>query len=498
MNILVDLRPALDGHSGIPQDTRMLFGGLAHHAALRPVGLLQSGNLVLDPGLPLDSAGRIVQSMTPARRVDALSKVVVSLHQGPAWHRAVWLRRRFLEFAGPGWAGLKSLCGLSSSLSAFDPEQFHDFVWRALFAKSLHVADFDAVMACQFRVLRWPWSRMNQMGVVTGAMGHSVYPRLHTQGLAAFVAQTPYPGRVTRGTRLVVRYHDAMPLFMPHTVRNRGIHRAMHFRALIRNARDGAWFACDSDASRSDLLSILPELEDRSGTIPAMVSHHYTEESEGPSRVLDVIRARRNRDAPAGGGNDGDLLEHAGTPLPYLLMVSTIEPRKNHEALVDAWEQLRAREHRQLRLVLVGAMGWESEAMLERLRPWLERGGVHMLAGVPPQDLRLLYRHAMVTVCPSLNEGFDLSGAEAMASGGIVAASGIRVHRDVYGEAAEYFNPYSSADVAQVVDRLVRQWTPELRADRVAAGLRLSARYKSDIVMPQWATFLENACGRPA
>lgn len=498
MKILVDLRPALDGHSGIPQDTRMLFGGLAHHPAVSPVGLLQSGNLVLDAGLQLDAQGKISSGLDPTQSIDILSKAVVSLQQGPVWHRVIAARRRLMAIAGPTGAGLAALLSMSTRLTGFDPTHFHDFLWRSVFAKSLPVGDFAAVMACQYRLFRWPWSRLNQLGVVTGSLGHAVFPRLRTYGLDGFVAQTPYPGRVTRGTRLIVRYHDAMPLLMPHTVRNRGFHRAMHFHALVRNARDGAWFACDSDATRSDLLSFMPQLEDRSATIPAMVSHHYTAQAEGPARVTDVIRSRRNRDAPAGGGVDGaEPVEADGAP-GYLLMVSTIEPRKNHEAVLDAWEQMRAQGHPDLQLVLVGSLGWDGEPILRRLTPWLERGGVHMLAGVPPQDLRLLYRHALMTICPSFSEGFDLTGAEAMASGGLVAASDIRVHRDVYGQAAEYFNPYAPADLVQVLDRVIRSWSAQQRLERAQTGLQVASQYKSDVVIPQWFAFLEKACGRSA
>ncbi|MDR7927306.1 hypothetical protein RIE95_09980 [Acidithiobacillus thiooxidans] len=48
-----------------------------------------------------------------------------------------------------------------------------------------------------------------------------------------------------------------------------------------------------------------------------------------------------------------------------------------------------------------------------------------MLHSVPAEALRLLFRQAVVTVCPSVGEGFDFSGVEAMRCGGVVAASDI-------------------------------------------------------------------------
>jgi len=63
---------------------------------------------------------------------------------------------------------------------------------------------------------------------------------------------------------------------------------------------------------------------------------------------------------------------------------------------------------------------------------------VFLLNNVPADDLRVLYRHAAATVCPSLAEGFDFSGVEAMRCGGVVLASDIPVHREVYQDAAHY------------------------------------------------------------
>ena len=107
----------------------------------------------------------------------------------------------------------------------------------------------------------------------------------------------------------------------------------------------------------------------------------------------------------------------------YLLMVSTLEPRKNHLTLLAAWEQLQAEHHEDLELVIVGMLGWDHEAIVHKFRPWIERGTLHVLEDVPSAELRLLYRHAAATVCPSFGEGFDFSGVEAMRSGGAVVAS---------------------------------------------------------------------------
>jgi glycosyltransferase involved in cell wall biosynthesis len=178
--------------------------------------------------------------------------------------------------------------------------------------------------------------------------------------------------------------------------------------------------------------------------------------------------------------------------LPYLLMVSTLEPRKNHQVLLDAWELLRSGRHPGLHLVCVGSLGWDYETILQRFAPWLERGGVHFLHAVPANDLRLLYRHARATVCPSLAEGFDYSGIEAMRCGGTVVASDIEVHKGVYGGAAEYFSPYAPAQLAAVLDPLIdgSEAAQRRRDELVEEGLRQSSRYTPEALLPQWAELL--------
>ena len=78
----------------------------------------------------------------------------------------------------------------------------------------------------------------------------ALYPGSIPRGFDVMLVETPFPGRVSPRTRMVVRYHDAIPLLMPHTIKDRGYHRAAHYQALLRNVRDGAWFACVSEATR--------------------------------------------------------------------------------------------------------------------------------------------------------------------------------------------------------------------------------------------------------
>lgn len=342
------------------------------------------------------------------------------------------------------------------------------------------------------------------------------YPRLDTRGVNVFIAQTPYPGRVDASTALVVRYHDALPVFMPHAFANKARHQATHFNALLSNVRSGAYFSCVSEATRQDLLKIFPEVAERSVAIHNMVSPHFFFEDSSPARVLDIVRSRLNQQSPEThpnfrslGEQDSFYRQHLGVvagtgtsvgvanpvppPLRYLLMVSTVEPRKNHLALIAAWQAVRAELDPDIKLVMVGGLGWDVEPILREMRSWIDQGGIFMLSAVPADDLRVLYRHALATVCPSLAEGFDFSGVEAMRCGSVAVASDIPVHREIYDDAAEYFDPYDVKSLADTLKRtLYSQDSVGRRSSLVAKGKFVSSRYLPEAILPKWEAFLND------
>jgi glycosyltransferase involved in cell wall biosynthesis len=493
LTVLLEMRPALEGHSGIPQETRLLFRGLNLIGDCAVHGLIQSSGRVLARGLPARTGAR---ERHAALRVDAqfnrLARVVVSFQRSSGGLMPESVRKRLALFKSVLSLTVRQGLGLAHELTRFDPEYFRDFIWRTLFDRTLSADDMDAVTRAQFRIASIPWGVMHRFGLATRALtGHAAYPRLDTRGYDVLVAETPFPARVSRGTRMVVRYHDAVPILMPHTIAEKAYHQASHYHALRANVRDGAWFSCVSEATRQDLIAIFPQAQARSVTIPNMVSAAYFREDTPRGAIIEILRTRLNARIKQAGPTGGEAPE-------YLLMVSTIEPRKNHLTLLSAWERLRAEGHPQLKLVLVGMLGWEYKTVVRRLRTWLDRGEVVMLEDVPSGELRQLYRHAAATVCPSLYEGFDFSGVEAMCCGGVVAASDIKVHLEIFDDASEYFNAYSEQDMARVVAALIAPSNEARRADLRERGQAVSERYAPERIIPQWTAFLRDVVAGPA
>jgi glycosyltransferase involved in cell wall biosynthesis len=127
----------------------------------------------------------------------------------------------------------------------------------------------------------------------------------------------------------------------------------------------------------------------------------------------------------------------------YLLAVGTLQPRKNLEAVLAAFERL-GREHT---LVVVGARGWRDEGLMAKL----ERDRVEVHGHVGDDELVTLYRGAACLVFPSLAEGFGFPLLEAMACGTPVVCADAGSLPEVAGGAAHTVPPHDHDALATAV-----------------------------------------------
>jgi glycosyltransferase involved in cell wall biosynthesis len=183
------------------------------------------------------------------------------------------------------------------------------------------------------------------------------------------------------------------------------------------------------------------------------------------------------------------------TPLPaphslpdkYILFVSTIEPRKNLEVLLDAFARLRARGAYNGALVVVGRVGWKSESIIPRLRA----PGVHHLDYVPPAQLASIYRNAELFVFPSIYEGFGFPLLEAMVYGIPSIAARSSSLPEIGGDAALYFSPRDSHALEAQMERALTD--PALRTQLSAAGVARAAQFRWDVAAEQTLAVLRRS-----
>lgn len=154
---------------------------------------------------------------------------------------------------------------------------------------------------------------------------------------------------------------------------------------------------------------------------------------------------------------------------PVFLMVSTIEPRKNHRYLIDAFERAWAAGS-SARLCIAGRIGWKCDDLIERVRnhPELNKR-LFMFNSLTDKSLEHAYTHSTALVFPSYVEGFGLPLVEAMQRGLPAMGSDIPVFREIGGEFMAYFDlaePQSLADLVMHMERTgefpavrnVREW----------------------------------------
>ncbi len=170
---------------------------------------------------------------------------------------------------------------------------------------------------------------------------------------------------------------------------------------------------------------------------------------------------------------------------PYLLMVGTVEPRKNIPFLVEVFEQLKGFDGD---LVIAGMLGWKYEPILERIQrsPLCER--IRHLPFVEDHDLPALYAGAELFVFPSLYEGFGFTPLEAMACGTPVISSSEGSLLEVLGQAALLLSTFSAGEWAQAIEHLLGD--SGQRARQVQMGLEQALRYTwEECARKTWALY---------
>ena len=163
---------------------------------------------------------------------------------------------------------------------------------------------------------------------------------------------------------------------------------------------------------------------------------------------------------------------------PSFLSVGTLEPRKGHAQVLDAFEQLWSRGV-DINLVFVGKQGWKVEELISRLQDHSEKG-IHLFwfDGVNDLYLNKIYQSCSCLIAASEGEGFGLPLIEAAHHGIPIIARAIPVFREVAGTHAYYFEGHRPEDLVSAIE----DW------------LKLATNFKqiSSKAMP-WLTWTQSA-----
>lgn len=244
----------------------------------------------------------------------------------------------------------------------------------------------------------------------------------------------PFPEQIKKLNHLkkVLTVYDLIPLLYPQLFRfneNELIGR------VIESIDENVWVTCISHATKNDLCNYLPSLD--------------------PSRVFVTHLAASSLFYPCYDlAKIGAVKAKFGIPNgPYLLSLSTLEPRKNVTQTIKCFSRLVEDEAmKDLSLVLVGTKGWNFDPIFNAIEanPKI-RDRIVVTGYVADEYLAPLYSGAMMFVYPSFYEGFGLPPLEAMQCGVPVITSNTSSLPEVVGEAGIMVDPEDGDALCQAM-----------------------------------------------
>lgn len=156
----------------------------------------------------------------------------------------------------------------------------------------------------------------------------------------------------------------------------------------------------------------------------------------------------------------------------FVLCVCTIEARKNHRYLYDAWKMLKHEGVTVPELVFVGRRGWHMDDFFAQLDSsnGLD-GSIKVLHDLSDTELATLYRACRFTVFPSIVEGWGLPVGESLSFGKLCVSSNSSSMSEVGGDLVAYVDPLNLRAGIEVLRDLitrpekVTEWEQRIRAD---------------------------------
>ncbi len=171
--------------------------------------------------------------------------------------------------------------------------------------------------------------------------------------------------------------------------------------------------------------------------------------------------------------SDSEIVRKYGIRQPYILTVGHLEPRKNYDRLVEAFERAGKTLNESFQLVIVGRELLDYRRLYRSVRERGLNARVLFPGFVESSHLPAIYRNARGYVFPSIYEGFGFSPLESLASGVPVAASKGSSIPEILGNAALYFDPFSVDDMTEKMVTLIEdEGVREKIMDEAGAVLR--------------------------
>lgn len=413
IKVLFDLTDAVDGYAGIPQEARLTFAMISKLPEFEVHGLITRHNKSVFPRF--GAGGSIIDQAIFL--YDQLG-IQGTLPQG--------LQNRIQAFL----AKISNFIAHTfvSKIKAHEvvETELKEAIWRQYLGWSLPETDKSHLLKQKFFIANYD-ERFKNIGRKKTVVTDEKYDFLINFGFRRITLAD------NKAAHTIYRHIDAIVLESPDTVGGWRVISACGKNIMSFTQQDIV--LCISATTRERLLKFNPFLKPEHVHVchPPLVPMQPRDKGDF-TKIAEIITCGVSDLHPKG-------YVHPVQPFPYFMAVSTIEPRKNYEAIIRSWVDHRQKHGSDTKLIIVGNWGWKVEQVRRLMTFHSAQGNLFHLTNISPTDLQVLYTNARALLSFSVNEGFNCAPMEAMMCGCPAIVSDIPTHREVYTDKVTYWKP---------------------------------------------------------
>ncbi|MBQ8189490.1 MAG: glycosyltransferase family 4 protein [Lachnospiraceae bacterium] len=236
-----------------------------------------------------------------------------------------------------------------------------------------------------------------------------------------------------QGATIVAHVYDIISITHPQYCLERGVYYFMDFIGAHLQFAD--CIITNAQATVNELQKLTEQLNCQLPSCHVVPlgsdfrQQNTIDESQVSQQLADIVKSR-----------------------PYLLMVGTLEPRKNHKLLLDAYES--GLKDLGYNIIMAGYMGWNMDSFEKRLTSHPDYNSrIFHFEGLDDKAISYLYQNTKFLVFCSYTEGFGLPIVEALQRGVRVLAADVPVLREVGKDSCIWFEQDSPTQLCEQIKR---------------------------------------------
>lgn len=273
-------------------------------------------------------------------------------------------------------------------------------------------------------------------------------------GVDVFITPTFLFTNLSKDCKKLLIIHDLSFEIYPEffTAKRRLWHTLIGPKKISRQADE---IIAISDNTKNDIIKIYGVEEDKIKVLHNGINEMYFKEVS--SAVKDKVQEKYN------------------LPKEYIFYLGNLEPRKNIESLLLAFEKIK---NQNIQLVIAGSQAWKYNKIYKIWQKSPAKDRIKFLGYVDSDDKPALYSLAKLFVYPSIYEGFGLPPIESMACGTPVVSSFTSSLVESVGNAGLLIDPNNYNDLAKTIDKFLSDSI--LEQELIKRGLAHSRNFDWD------------------